>query len=278
MRPTGTAWSRSRDGIVIPRTHAGRGVIVGLPQVGSSTRRASISDPSSGVRPGQHEQRGPVHAVGLLCKPRPGPKPGTCVAGPVAGMAGSAGQTDATMTLKRVDRGIRVGERGRGDHFPLESTGRADRAGDARGPGSPRACIEYDDDRPDRNTTSRSPRTSACRKAGDRRRTKGSTRKARCSSPRLSIDEFAGWATPRQVDAVHRLLDTELARDARSTRLCAAPGSPSSRGLDGYDFTNVRLPDGYMLDERARFIPRAGPGVLRQDRARKDTSRDPGWA
>ena len=28
---------------------------------------------------------------------------------------------------------------------------------------------------------------------------------------KASIDEFAGWATPRQVDAVHRLLDTELA-------------------------------------------------------------------
>ena len=27
---------------------------------------------------------------------------------------------------------------------------------------------------------------------------------------KASIDEFAGWATPRQVDAVHRLLDTEL--------------------------------------------------------------------
>ena len=25
---------------------------------------------------------------------------------------------------------------------------------------------------------------------------------------KASIDEFAGWATPRQVDAVHRLLDT----------------------------------------------------------------------
>ena len=30
---------------------------------------------------------------------------------------------------------------------------------------------------------------------------------------KASIDEFAGWATPRQVDAVHRLLDTELAND-----------------------------------------------------------------
>ena len=28
---------------------------------------------------------------------------------------------------------------------------------------------------------------------------------------KASIDEFAGWATPRQVDAVHRLLDTRTA-------------------------------------------------------------------
>ena len=48
---------------------------------------------------------------------------------------------------------------------------------------------------------------------------------------KASIDEFAGWATPRQVDAVHRLLDTELRTgNARSTTgSCAAPGSPSSR-------------------------------------------------
>ncbi len=47
---------------------------------------------------------------------------------------------------------------------------------------------------------------------------------------KASIDEFAG-ATPRQVDAVHRLLDTELVQgNARSTTgSCAAPGSPSSR-------------------------------------------------
>ena len=47
---------------------------------------------------------------------------------------------------------------------------------------------------------------------------------------KASIDEFAGWATPRQVDAVHRLLDTELAnRERAKTGSCAAPGSPSSR-------------------------------------------------
>lgn len=41
---------------------------------------------------------------------------------------------------------------------------------------------------------------------------------------KASIDEFAGWATPRQVDAVHRLLDTELAnRGTREARQAPAP-------------------------------------------------------
>ena len=68
---------------------------------------------------------------------------------------------------------------------------------------------------------------------------------------KASIDEFAGWATPRQVDAVHRLLDTELANRERAKhdRLLRRARFPVVKGLDGYDFTNVRLPDGYMLDE-----------------------------
>ena len=65
---------------------------------------------------------------------------------------------------------------------------------------------------------------------------------------KASIDEFAGWATPRQVDAVHRLLDTELANRERAKhdRLLRRARFPVVKGLDGYDFTNVRLPDGYM--------------------------------
>ena len=78
---------------------------------------------------------------------------------------------------------------------------------------------------------------------------------------KASIDEFAGWATPRQVDAVHRLLDTELANRERAKhdRLLRRARFPVVKGLDGYDFTNVRLPDGYMLDELLGlgFIPRA---------------------
>ena len=40
---------------------------------------------------------------------------------------------------------------------------------------------------------------------------------------KASIDEFAGWATPRQVDAVHRLLDTELANRERASTTAPAP-------------------------------------------------------
>lgn len=62
---------------------------------------------------------------------------------------------------------------------------------------------------------------------------------------KASIDEFAGWATPRQVDAVHRLLDTELANRERAKH---------DRLL-----RRARFPDGYMLDELLGlgFIPRA---------------------
>ncbi len=78
---------------------------------------------------------------------------------------------------------------------------------------------------------------------------------------KASIDEFAGWATPRQVDAVHRLLDTELANRERAKhdRLLRRARFPVVKGLHGYDFTNAGLPDGYMLDELLGlgFIPRA---------------------
>lgn len=67
---------------------------------------------------------------------------------------------------------------------------------------------------------------------------------------KASIDEFAGWATPRQVDAVHRLLDTELANRERAKH---------DRLLRRARFPVVKDLDGYMLDELLGlgFIPRA---------------------
>ena len=59
------------------------------------------------------------------------------------------------------------------------------------------------------------------------------------------------WATPRQLQAVDRLLHTEL--DNRETskraRLLRRARFPVPKTLDGYDFTNVKLPDGYARDE-----------------------------
>ena len=47
-----------------------------------------------------------------------------------------------------------------------------------------------------------------------------------------------------------RLFDTELANRERSKRerLLRRAKFPVVKGLDGYDFSNVRLPDGYALD------------------------------
>ena len=75
------------------------------------------------------------------------------------------------------------------------------------------------------------------------------------------MDDFAGWATPRQTEAVSRLFDTELANRERSKRerLLRRARFPVVKGLDGYDFSNVRLPDGYALDGLLDldFVPRA---------------------
>ena len=78
---------------------------------------------------------------------------------------------------------------------------------------------------------------------------------------RATMDDFAGWATPRQTEAVSRLFDTELANRERSKRECLLRRArfPVVKGPDGYDFSNVRLPDGYALDGLLDldFVPRA---------------------
>ena len=59
---------------------------------------------------------------------------------------------------------------------------------------------------------------------------------------KASIDEFAGWATPRQVDAVHRLLDTELANRERTPRrtTCCWAGAGRSRSRSGESTPTTR--------------------------------------
>ena len=60
-----------------------------------------------------------------------------------------------------------------------------------------------------------------------------------------TIDETLEWATPRQLDAIDRMLATELAnREAsKRARLMRQARFPVPKSLDGYDFANVRLPD-----------------------------------
>lgn len=84
---------------------------------------------------------------------------------------------------------------------------------------------------------------------------------ASCSSPRrASTNSPAGPRPARSTPSTACSTRNWRTGNARSTTgSCAAPGSPVVKGLDGYDFTNVRLPDGYMLDELLGlgFIPRA---------------------
>lgn len=90
-----------------------------------------------------------------------------------------------------------------------------------------------------------------------------------------TIDDLLAWATPRQLQAVDRLLHTEL--DNRETskraRLLRRARFPVPKTLDGYDFTNVKLPDGYARDELLSldFVGRAQDLVFHaQDRTRQD--------
>lgn len=66
-----------------------------------------------------------------------------------------------------------------------------------------------------------------------------------------TIDDLLAWATPRQLQAVDRLLRTELdnRETAKRARLLRRARFPVPKTLDGYDFTNVKLPDGYARDE-----------------------------
>lgn len=66
-----------------------------------------------------------------------------------------------------------------------------------------------------------------------------------------TIDDLLAWATPRQLQAVDRLLHTELdnRETAKRARLLRRARFPVPKTLDGYDFTNVKLPDGYARDE-----------------------------
>lgn len=195
-------------------------------------------------------------------------------------------RNEAPRTLKRVDRESGWANAVEAMLSILESTGGADRAGVtllAARLAEGVAGIECDDDRPDLSEYDIAFTADVGVQGGGRRarrRTKGSTRRpASCSSPRrASTSSPAGPRPARSTPSTACSTRNWPTGNARSTTgSCAAPGSPSSRASDGYDFTNAGLPDGYTPGRApgTRLHPaRAGPGVLRQDRARKDTSRD----
>ena len=83
---------------------------------------------------------------------------------------------------------------------------------------------------------------------------------------KATMDDLTGRATPRQTDAASRPFDTEPANGERSKRerLLRRARFPVVKSLDGYDFSNVRLPDGYALGLRGR---QARGRDHRQDRA-----------
>lgn len=62
-----------------------------------------------------------------------------------------------------------------------------------------------------------------------------------------TMDDFLSWATPRQAEAADRLFQNELdnRETAKRARLMRRAKFPVPKGLDGYDFSDVRLPDGY---------------------------------
>ena len=61
---------------------------------------------------------------------------------------------------------------------------------------------------------------------------------------KATMDDLTGRATPRQTDAASRPFDTEPANGERSKRerLLRRARFPVVKSLDGYDFSNVRLP------------------------------------
>ena len=66
-----------------------------------------------------------------------------------------------------------------------------------------------------------------------------------------SIDAFLGRATPGQLAACTSLLEDELSRRERSKRerLLRQARFPVPKTLEGFDWSNVRFPDGWGLGE-----------------------------
>lgn len=180
--------------------------------------------------------------------------------------------TDASHARRPADpqtggQGVRLGERGRGDarDARIDRRGRQGRRhaprGQARG-GRGTRRIRGRQARPERirHRLHHHGRGRSAMMAT--RKDEGLYAKARSLfMSKATMDDFTGWATPRQTEAVSRLFDTELANRERSKRerLLRRARFPVVKGLDVYDFSNVRFPDGYALDGLLDldFVPRA---------------------
>lgn len=76
-----------------------------------------------------------------------------------------------------------------------------------------------------------------------------------------TIDKTLQEATPRQVEAIAAMLRLELENreTAKKQRLLRRAKFPVVKSLDGYDFTHVKLPDGYTKEQLTSldFLSRA---------------------
>lgn len=66
-----------------------------------------------------------------------------------------------------------------------------------------------------------------------------------------TIDAFASGSTPGQMSAIMRMLSMELDTRAENKRrrLMRQASFPTVKSVDGFDFSGVKLPDGYTADE-----------------------------
>jgi DNA replication protein DnaC len=72
---------------------------------------------------------------------------------------------------------------------------------------------------------------------------------------RASIDSMLEWATPRQIEAVDRLLATELGNreTAKHGRPVRRARFPVTKSLERYDSANVKLPERYAKEQLLDF-------------------------
>ena len=80
------------------------------------------------------------------------------------------------------------------------------------------------------------------------------------------LAEAIGQATPAQLDLMERWLDAEIASRERSkrVRLLKAAGFPNAKDIEGYDWSNLRMPAdwGRAQLETLDFIDRCEDLVL----------------